>query len=196
MPNAYELKITYHNGAGNFFENVLHYVLEESGALNPFLWAQALVQQWVTDKLPDWLLILAQDVIVDLIECKRASGTGGPTYEQAVGSPGLVVDNSFSSGVALDIGLVPSGTINRWGHVFIGAVPITKLVKDVFDAAYLTGPVQNVLDQLLIPMTLAGSAGTAGLVIYHRKTKTWDPPTLAIAKPKATMLNKRTLIAI
>jgi hypothetical protein len=193
MPNTYEQVFNCHDLAGNFFVNVFHYSLSESGTHTPFEYAQALNSAVVSDpRYGDYLAILAPDAFVDFITAKRITGTGGPSATNIRNEAGTSGTQSTSIAYAADIQWQSGAASNRPGHTFIAPMPGDSMVASVFQAGYKI-LVDTFITDMLVQLTLGGTAGTADFGHFTRKTKVFDKNTSGNLRPKVTALNKRTL---
>lgn|SRR5436305_9959981 len=193
MPHVYQLVTNLHGGAGNFFANVFHFELSESGSgIHPFDYADALVAEWVTIMNTKYLALFGDDVVLDFISAKKVNEGGGPSAAHAVNAAGGAASQSSTTGASADVQWQTGSSNNRPGHTYLAAFPYDQLQADAFLALYL-GHVGTWIGQMLTPMTLAGALGSATFGIYTRKTNTFNVTNSGRVRPKVTMMNKRLL---
>lgn len=192
MTATYELATTFHNFAGDFFQNTFAYELSEAGSASPFEYADALITAWLAGPQTDYLSLMGIDCLFDFISAKKITAGGGPTATQIVGNTGGMVGKSVSSGVALDIAWQTASGTNRPGHSFITGGDDTALDGGQWQSAYLN-LADNFIGAMLTPLTLAGGLGTAHFGVYSRKLAVFNEAKHGIKKPKPTMMNKRTM---
>jgi len=193
MSKVYELVTSMHNAAGNFFQNVFKFELSESGTgVNPWDYAVALINSWVTHNRGKYLKLFGNDVFLDFITAKKLSAPGGPSAAVADGGAGTGAGNSVSSGASADVQWQSDSPLNRPGHTYLAAFPADSLLQDAFQAPY-TGDITSFINQQLLPLALAGALGTATFCLYSRATDTQHTINAGLLRPKATMMNRRLL---
>lgn len=192
MSKVYELATSLHNFAGDFFQNVFAYELDESGVASPFEYADALITQWISDVSNDYMALMGSDVILDFVSAKRIQSPGGPSATQIPQLSGGQAGLSISTGVALDIAWQTHAGTNRPGHTYLTGMEGGSIVGGQWNAGFLTA-VDAFITVVLPPLTLAGGLGNAAFGVYSRKLAQFNVADHGVKKPKPTMLNKRTL---
>lgn len=191
MPNTYQLMTNLHDPGGNYVANVFHYSLSESGAGDAFDYANALITGWIAHVEVPFLTSLGNDMVLDFITAKRVSGTGGPTAQQVSGATGLGTGPSDAAGLAADVQWQTASSLNRPGHTFLAAVPVSAYQSGSWQAPYPT-TVAAWITAVRTSLTLTGGLGTADFGIFTRKGKIFNVAKAGQLLPKPTMLNKRT----
>lgn len=191
MAHVYQLSTYCHNGAGNFFQNVMHFELSEAGSgTSPFTYADALISSFITNTEPKLVDCFGADVVLDYYAAKKVTGGGGPSQTRASGTVGLGATVCASSGSAADITWQTASPLNRPGHTFIAGFPYGFLQGDVFTTPANT-KYTNFINAMLAPLTLAGAFGSATFGIFTRKTAAFFTADSGSVRPKATMMNRR-----
>lgn len=192
MSHIYEVASSLHNYAGDFFQNVFAFEVTEAGAATPYEYAKALIDAVDTNMTTEYLALFGLDVILDFYSSKRITGGGGPSSTKIKGLGGPAGTSSISAGIAFDIAWQNASATNRPGHTYIGSVYDGSLIAGQWAPAYVT-LIGTWITKMLTNVTLSGGLGTAVFGTFTRKTQTLSPITHGVAKPKPTMLNKRTL---
>ena len=192
MPGTYSLATSLHNFAGDFFQNVFIYSLSEAGTATPFEYAQALAAIWHGTNEVDYLACMASDVILDFVTAKKIDAGGGASATLITGTAGGQAGLSVSAGVGFDIAWQSGSGTNRPGHTYLAAAEGGSLVGGQWNGAMLAS-VATFINTQRGQLALGGALGTADFGIYSRKLHQFNKVTHGIAKPKPTMLNKRTM---
>jgi hypothetical protein len=168
--DVYELKIWWADADGKKSANITHWQSATvTGGGFPYDIANELITAFAAANQAALLDCVASDVTLAVYQCRRVTNGGGPTAEQIINSPGTFADTSFSNAAAANIALIPSTAPykRKTGHFFLGGVPSTAIVGDVWQAAYET-VVQAFIALLQIPLTVG--ADHFNQVIYDRVT--------------------------
>lgn len=193
MTATYQLVTNMHNNVGNYFTNVFHYELSESGSgVTPFEYADRLISAWVAGLEAKYLDLLGSDVAIDFYTAKKVNNGGGPTSARQSGNFGTGALSSSSSGAAGDVQWQSASPLNRPGHTYLAAFPYSFLQGDIFQSGY-TNKVGIWITQMILPLTLAGALGSADFTLFTRKTNTNHVIVSGQLRPKATMMNRRLL---
>lgn len=179
MANTYQFTVTS-VCAGQFFQNVMHYKLSESGASNPAAWAAALITAWETSVRAKWLDCQTSTAEMRSLKAKRVTGGGGPTaitlYGAAVhnGTRGTTCSTTAEAAI-MEFPVNLNGK-NVTGKIFLAGIDDADILNNTFDAPFLT-PFNALKTQILTALTLAGGLGTATFTIFNKATQTDTIPT-------------------
>lgn len=193
MSGNYVLSTSIHNGAGNFFQNVFHYVLSEAGSgTTPFEYADGLISKWITSILPSYLALMGQDVVLDFITARKLPPAGGIASVRVIQSAGSDTHNSISAGLAGDVAWLTNAPSNKPGHSYVSCLPTNAIDTDAITSAFFT-KFGNWIAAMITPLTLAGALGDATFSMFTRKTATMHTVTTGLIKPKLTAIGRRLL---
>lgn len=189
--NTYQLRIGCHNGAGNFFESVLHYQLNETatGAL-PYDYAQDLISGWISSNEAAFLLCLGTDVHLDFYAAKKVTGGGGPEAVQTSTSIGTGAGVSAGSSIAANVAVYTASPTNRQGHIYVGGIPKASISED----AVINPGLGNLISfgtSVQAPIVLAGTAGTATYGVWSKKLATFFAVVEIVVRTILTLFNQR-----
>lgn len=192
MPNLYELTTNLHNLSGNYFSNVFHYEIDDSGGPTPFNFAKALITAWDSLVSTSYSMLLGQDVFLDYYKAKRVATTGGPSCLKLSSISGGGSTDSVSAGLCGDVQWQNSNPSNRAGHSYIGGIYQAAVDGDR-PAVGFVADVATWVGVMLVPVVLGGGMGNAVFSTFQRKAGTWTHVSAGNLSPKVTLLNKRTV---
>jgi len=190
-------------GNGQYFENILHYQVEETGTHGPEEYAQGLIVAWRTAVLPDWLNCLSQDVELVSSRSKRVSGAGSTTSLEAYspgtypGTIGATTDNTALAGILEFPYFAPPSTAfplgrTNIGKIFVGGMPDSATTQNTISGAERT-LLTTLANTIVVPFTLAVPAVTATYVVWNRTNKTAHIPVGKQVAAKIGIQKRRLL---
>lgn len=190
MDGIYELVVGGINPRGQYAENVMHWQITGSGGSDEWHTAYALCTAFNTSLIGNFLNLIGNACVINVMSAKRVDGPGGPTAYFPVNSVGADGGDSCTNAAAIDVAFYPGGALNRPGHLFLWGWLAAHVVGDVINGAFVS-TIASWLVQLLATLTV-GASGSGNLVVFTKKTKTCTVVTTAAIRPKITGMNKRT----
>lgn len=165
----YELRVYARDGGGNFFQNVLHYlVTEETPAVSPFKNAEDLLDAWNTAVTTAWVACYASDGVLDAISSRKVTpGSGGTSAVKPIFSFGTLTNATGTGCPAFNLRLITAHTPVREGHIYMGATTFDSWEEDLPTNIILTP--MTALRTVLLNQISFGTAGTADLAVFSRK---------------------------
>jgi len=195
MPSVYQLVTTF-AGAGQIWQNVMHFRLSEAGSGTTLAYSQALGDSFESDILPDFLTCLSGETTLRSLKVKKISGLGGPTSIRLyaagaqVGARGTPIGNTSECLVATFSAYL--NLKNVTGKLFMAGLADGDIVDNSFATALL-GAVQAFQITLTNSLTLAGALGTAQFTIYNQATGTDAIPSGSSIAPRIGTQKRRLL---
>jgi hypothetical protein len=186
---TYEISLSMHNQAGNFFQNVFAYDVNEAGGHSAFDYADDLITKWIAQNEISFLALLGDDVILDFYTARRVSGSKGPAATGISGNAGSAASASLTTGLCADVFWLNGSITNRGGHTFVGGPPAGSISGDLWQGGYST-KIATWVTNMLTALNIIGPS-SATFSTFSRKLGSVSHITKGILRPKATMMNRR-----
>lgn len=172
--------------------NILAYQLENAATHDEFEMAKDLTDSWGT-MMTNYFSIMAQNVKVESLSCRRESAPGGPTYVASVNSFGLDLNDMEDSALAFNIRFIPAtGPFRRkLGHFYCFGIAGSNLTDNAWNPGFIPA-VQAFGDGLIppIPSTIEPTNNWL-LSIYDRTSHVATRVAHCVASPKPMHIKKR-----
>jgi len=195
MAGVYQLVPTF-SGAGQIWQNVMHFKLSEAGSGTTLAYSQALGDSFESDILPDMLNCLSGEATLKSLKVKKISGLGGPTSIRLyaagaqVGARGTPIGNTAECIVATFSAYL--NLKNVTGKIYLAGLADGDIIDNSF-ATDLLGAVQAFQITLTNTLTLAGALGSADFTIYNAATGTDAIPSGSSIAPRIGTQKRRLL---
>ena len=188
--DIYRVQLFSRDGGGNFFQNVLQYLVAADGTDTPFDTADFLANAFVTAIVPKYADIMSEDSVIDAIACRKIGPTGGGnTYTKTVTTNGTVLKMNETGAVAVNLNLF-TDLVAVHGHMYLGGLPQNTFADDGLVPAAAT-LIATLRTALLTTLTW-GTAGTGDLAVYSRKMSLAEPVTGIETSFRPCALPRRT----
>lgn len=166
--------------AGQYFQNVMHYRIGESGTHSDLEYAKDLRDGWSAGTLSAFLDCLSSSTDLRSVRVKRVSPPGSPTSitligaGTASGTRGANI-NDTSIGACLEWPVNLHGK-NVTGKVFISGVADADIVNNEI-AVGLGTAIDTLAGVMITPISLTVTGATARYTIYNRAHQLDTEPT-------------------
>lgn len=195
MASIYSMVIGW-RGAGQIWENVLHYQVDESGGARPEQYASALITAWRTSVLSDWLDCLSEQANMVSQKCKKVTAPGSVTSIEAF------ADGVHQGTIAGDLDITAeagilefpyhSATRTAIAKIFVAGLPENSVVNNEIQSAE-RALLLTLANAITVPITTAAPIATATYVGYNRVTKVGTIPESHAVAIKVGIQRRRLL---
>lgn len=190
MPSVYQLVAGAIDAAGNYVENVYHFLLAEAGAGTPYEYANALITAWVAGPGATLLGCLGSDYLLNNVTARKVTNGGGPTAVQNPNQNGSWASLTNASGLSVNMSWIPGAGANRPGHTFVPGIPASEITGSTISPGLITALGLWAAAQIA-SFNLTISFGDAQMVIFHRKTSLYTIIADYVVRPVLTFFNQR-----
>lgn len=189
--STYRLTISY-NTAGQFAQNVLHYLFEDSGYATTVNAADALINAWNTHCTAQLKAALSVNTLILSYKARKETGGGG--FEAVklgvAGDVGTRTGDLSASGLAPLIRFITNVQPPKSGRMFLPGISDDDADNGYCTAAFFTalGNLANVLDD---PLTLAGGGAPTATPVLLSHSPFVQSITISPAVPVSWLCTQR-----
>lgn len=186
----YQLKIFSRDGGGNFFQNVLHYLVAEDPAGDTFSNAKELADAFHTGVTPKIAACMSSDSAIDAVYCRKIGPppASGNTYTRTEGVNGTIVTAVMTGVTAVNFNFFTTHP-KQHGHFYLGGLPNDMFADDILAGTH-TVKLNALITEFLLQLTW-GAGGTANLALLSRKLNTMETVSAIEMATKSANLPRR-----
>jgi hypothetical protein len=186
----YQVKLFSRDGGGNFFQNVINYLVQEDPVGDFFTNAKELADAFHTHVVNPMKAIVSQDTQFDAVYCRKIGpgGVSGNTYTRAEGVNGTINQPTMTGVTALNFNLFTTH-VKQHGHIYVGGLPNDMFLDDILSAAYNV-PIAAFITAIITQMTW-GAMGEANLAVHSKKLNNMETVASIEVATKSANLKRR-----
>jgi len=162
------------NAAGQFFQNVFHYRMDDDSFANRLLAAKGLIDGWIADDKPSaYLNCVPETCVLKSVKARRITGGGGPEYvsievENMTGTAGDDMEASANGPVII---WNTDGGPRRVGKTFLPGICQDRTNGGEIEATFIATLEASMIQYKLAFPSVGGTTPTCTQVI----PRTSDP---------------------
>jgi len=179
MANQTYRLIVSGNAAGQFFQNIFHYRMDDDSFANRLLAAKGLIDGWIIDaKTTPYLDMCPETVVLKSVKARRITSGGGPEYVDVsisgqVGTAGADLEASANGPVII---WNTDGGARRVGKTFIPGICQDKVVGGEIKNTFIA-TLQNAAAEYRVAFSAVGGTTPTCTMVIPRSS---DPSTRSL----------------